>query len=443
MIGSDRSLLALAGTVFLLSLCNALYTSKDDVVELTANNFQSKVINSDEIWVVEFYAPWCGHCKNLVPEYKKAATALKGIVKVGAVDVTSHESVGSTYRVQGFPTIKIFGVDKKKPIDYNGARTAQAISSTVLDEVKKAVSARLGGKSGGGSKESGGGGGGSGSDDVIELTDANFEKLVLNSKDTWLVEFYAPWCGHCKNLAPHWKAAATQLKGKVKVEASTCTTSITPSLSTSTNFGSSRFPTIKYFAPGSTESDAVDYDGGRTTSDIVSWALKAMENLPPPEIVQATSSEIVEEQCQGKQLCIFAFLPHILDCQAKCREKYLSLLRDLGDYFKKNGWGWIWAEGGSQSELEEALSVGGFGYPAMVALNYRKMKFSMLKGSFDKDGIREFLRDLSYGKGQTAPIKGATFPKVIKIEPWDGKDGVPPKEEEIDLSDVDLDHTEL
>ncbi|PIO74059.1 thioredoxin [Teladorsagia circumcincta] len=281
-----------------------------------------------------------------------------------------------------------------------GARTAQGISSTVLDEVKKAVSARLGGKSGGGSKESGGGGGGSGSDDVIELTDSNFEKL-----------------------------------GALDATVHTVMAS---------KFGVRGFPTIKYFAPGSSESDAVDYDGGRTTSDIVSWATsKAMENLPPPEVVQATSPEIVEEQCQGKQLCIFAFLPHILDCQAKCREKYLSLLRDLGDYFKKNGWGWIWVEGGSQSELEEALSVGGFGYPAMVALNYRKMKFSMLKGSFDKDGIREFLRDLSYGKGQTAPIKGATFPKVIKIEPWDGKDGVPPKEEEIDLSDVDLDHTEL
>ena len=53
----------------------------------------------------------------------------------------------------------------------------------------------------------------------MELTDSNFEELVLKSKDMWLVEFFAPWCGHCKNLAPHWQSAATELKGKVKLGA--------------------------------------------------------------------------------------------------------------------------------------------------------------------------------------------------------------------------------
>ena len=52
--------------------------------------------------------------------------------------------------------------------------------------------------------------------DVTELTDSNFDSLVLNSEDMWLVEFYAPWCGHCKNLAPHWAQAASDLKGKVR-----------------------------------------------------------------------------------------------------------------------------------------------------------------------------------------------------------------------------------
>ena len=54
---------------------------------------------------------------------------------------------------------------------------------------------------------------------MVELTDNNFDDLVLNSEDMWLVEFFAPWCGHCKNLEPHWASAATELKGKVKVGA--------------------------------------------------------------------------------------------------------------------------------------------------------------------------------------------------------------------------------
>ncbi len=65
----------------------SMYGGKSDVVKLTTANFNKDVVNSADIWLVEFYAPWCGHCKNLEPEWEKAAKALKGIVKVGAVDM--------------------------------------------------------------------------------------------------------------------------------------------------------------------------------------------------------------------------------------------------------------------------------------------------------------------------------------------------------------------
>lgn len=103
----------------------ALYPTSSDVVQLTASNFDRLVEQSDAVWVVEFFAPWCGHCKALVPEYTKAATALKGVVKVGAVNCDDEKSLAGRFGVRGFPTIKIFGADKKKPLDYNGARTAQ------------------------------------------------------------------------------------------------------------------------------------------------------------------------------------------------------------------------------------------------------------------------------------------------------------------------------
>lgn len=53
---------------------------------------------------------------------------------------------------------------------------------------------------------------------------------------------------------------------------------------------------------------------------------------------------------------------------------------------------WVWAEAGVQPELEAMLEIGGFGYPAMAVMNTKKMKYSILRGSFSNDGINEFLR---------------------------------------------------
>jgi protein disulfide-isomerase A6 len=129
---------------------------------------------------------WCGHCKNLAPHYKKAATALKGVVKVGAVDCDQYKDIAAKYSVQGFPTLKLFGASKTSPTDYNGERTAKAIAEAGLAEAKKKVKQQLEG----GSSSSGSGSGGK--TEVIELTDSNFEKTVLDSDDVWLVEFFAP-----------------------------------------------------------------------------------------------------------------------------------------------------------------------------------------------------------------------------------------------------------
>ena len=88
-----------------------------------------------------FYAPWCGHCKNLKPEYEKAAKGLKDLAQVVAVncDDEANKAFCGGMGVQGFPTLKIVKPSKKpgKPIveDYQGPRT----SSAMVDAVKSAI----------------------------------------------------------------------------------------------------------------------------------------------------------------------------------------------------------------------------------------------------------------------------------------------------------------
>ncbi|KAI2811420.1 Protein disulfide-isomerase A6 [Blomia tropicalis] len=418
---------------FIFGQTLALYDGSSPVIELTPTNFESRVTDSDDIWIVEFYAPWCGHCKNLVPEYKKAASALKGVVKVGAVDADAHRDLGGRFGVRGFPTIKIFGKNKKSPIDYNGARNAQGLIDAAFKELRNVVDSRIGGGSGSGKSKSGGSGS---AKDVIELTDSNFEEKVLKSDDLWLVEFYAPWCGHCKNLAPIWAEAASKLKGKVKLGALDATVHTTMA----NRYEVRGFPTIKLFAAGKKDGSAENYEGGRSVSDIVNFALeKVTESLPPPEVVELTNEDVLTKGCKDAQLCIVSVLPHILDCQSKCRNDYLSILKEIGEKFKKNHWSYLWTEAGAQPELEEALEIGGFGYPAMAVVNTRKMKYSLLRGSFSFDGINEFLRDLMFGRGSSVAIRAGKLPTIAKTEAWDGKDGEPPVIEDIDLSDVDLD----
>jgi protein disulfide-isomerase A6 len=175
---------------------NGFYSSSDDVVQLDPSNFDRLVTQSSELWIVEFYASWCGRkflflmmlfiisfylfsdCQQLTPEWKRAATALKGIVKIGAVDADTHKSLGQQYGVSGFPTIKVFGTNKRSPTNYQGGRTADAIVDQALSQLKTIVNERMG-KRGGGSSSGGGGSGSGDGKDAVELTDSNFQVNYL------------------------------------------------------------------------------------------------------------------------------------------------------------------------------------------------------------------------------------------------------------------------
>ena len=83
-----------------------------EVVHLTDDSFDS-FMSSESSVLVMFYAPWCGHCKRMKPEYVKAAAAIKakGLSgRLAAVDTTKERSLGQRFDVKGFPTIVYFKV---------------------------------------------------------------------------------------------------------------------------------------------------------------------------------------------------------------------------------------------------------------------------------------------------------------------------------------------
>jgi protein disulfide-isomerase A6 len=92
-------------------LALSLYEKTDDVVQIDGKAQFDAFKAENSLFLVEFYAPWCGHCKNLAPEYKVAATKLKAqgipLVAVDANDDTNKE-IASEYGVQGFPTLKVW-----------------------------------------------------------------------------------------------------------------------------------------------------------------------------------------------------------------------------------------------------------------------------------------------------------------------------------------------
>ena len=427
----------------LFSLSLQFFDADTKVLQLNAANFDKEVIGSDDIMLILFYAPWCGHCKHFHPEYEKAAKALKGIFKIAAVDADKEKELAHRYGINGFPTVKFFGKDKKTPEDYQGQRTATAVVDFMFDKARQIANSRMGtsgssssSKSSNTNKKKDASGEKKKSNtaatdkDVIILTDDNFDSEVFGSEDMWLVAFYAPWCGHCQKLLPEWNAAATQLKGQVKI----AKLDATANQKMASRYQIQGYPTIKIFSPGK-DKKVEEYQGSREQAGIVAYALEKLEKYGyVPDTKQLINKDVLKEVCEDRVgICIIAFLPNIVDSSAKERNKYLDILKEVTKSNRGKPLYYLWAQGGDHFDFEEKLHLG-FGYPAVVAINYKKKMYSVCRSSFNKENLVSFVSNLLLGKEPLSKLPDGI--KVSKVTEWDKKDYVPPKEDT--SSDNDL-----
>jgi len=195
------------------------YTSSEDVLTMELKTFYQTVRKKP--FLVEFYAPWCVHCQEMVPKFKKAAVLLEGIVSLGAVNCEKHQGLCHQQDIQSYPTLKFF-----HPVERGEAQeTEQYTGGHNPEDVYSWVTQSL-------------------SNELVHLTVDNFEDLVTNSNDLWLIDFSAgSWCGPCQTLKPHMRRLANSMREIAKVGIADCDSQRSLCEAAAINF----YPAIKLF----------------------------------------------------------------------------------------------------------------------------------------------------------------------------------------------------
>ncbi|XP_040288040.1 thioredoxin domain-containing protein 5 [Bufo bufo] len=169
--------------------------AKQGLYELASSNFKDHVAQGNHF--IKFFAPWCGHCKSLAPAWEQLASSYpdSDAVKIAKVDCTQHNDLCSDNQVRGYPTLLWFR-NGEKVDQYKGKRDLDSMKEYAESQLKTVdgkeadIPAQTEEPAAAESK-------------VLSLTESDFDQTVATG--VTFIKFYAPWCGHCKHLAPTWE----------------------------------------------------------------------------------------------------------------------------------------------------------------------------------------------------------------------------------------------
>ncbi|CAG8467303.1 9148_t:CDS:2 [Funneliformis mosseae] len=413
MLYSLRILIASLALCMSLPCILALYDKSGPVTLVTDKNFREVVLLTEQVVLLEFFAPWCGHCKNLAPEYKKVAENLKGLVKVAAIDCDdqSNRNICGAYDVKGFPTIKLFpsqavpdkknpGSFLKKPKDYNGPRTANEMVKFALSEIPSFVKP-ISNKNP--TKKS------LTIEEFLAKDNETMSKAILFTNKDKTTHLYKALSVEFHNRL---------LLGEVRQQES----------SIIEEFGIKKFPTLLAINKKTNEiSEFTEkYNYENLSKYLNKYALpkntpnekKSEKKKEPkvelepynPEILDANSQAILDNECLSKPgLCIFTFLPLETEFEESIKEhesniKILknvkeSLHEELGNSIYLR---FLWfnsLESGSKKLLKDFKLADVF--PVLMILNPNRKVYRPYLGPFDEENIKKFLKEVIKGKGKS------------------------------------------
>ncbi|KAJ7391853.1 Protein disulfide-isomerase A5 [Desmophyllum pertusum] len=217
------------------------------------------------------FAPWCGYCKSMKPDYFKAAEILSEehpSAALAAIDCTRFKPLCKQIEIKGFPTVKYFKNGEFEK-EYEGDRSVEDLVTFMktvsgFDNIPDEKEA---------SKETE-------PEGLKILTAATFDSFLSKTGHV-IVMFYAPWCGHCQNAKPKFlKVSEAFAEEPDKAfTAVDCTQDSGELIQICCDKqGVNGYPTIKYYRYG---AFVVEYDGDRTEQDFLAF-MKSPPHPPPP-----------------------------------------------------------------------------------------------------------------------------------------------------------------